>query len=118
LAGDALAAQCLTELNESFGVGVSPLQAVPSTNYSARFTKTIDEGAGTYVFSISRDNGASIFVDGERIFDGWAGSAGTVKQTVSVPLSAGPHDVVVKYYQGGGSAKLVLTYKRIPRAES
>ena len=113
LAGAPLAVQCLTELNETLSPGVSPAAGVPSSDYSARFTKTIDEGAGTYVFSLFHDDGVRLFVDGEVVFDAWEPSGGWYEKTVTVPLADGPHDVVVEYYQGGGGAKLILDYERL-----
>ncbi|KAA9083798.1 malectin domain-containing carbohydrate-binding protein, partial [Microbacterium radiodurans] len=92
--------------------GDSPVPGVPASDYSARFTKTIDEGAGTYTFTFFHDDGVRILIDGESVFSFWGGSDGWTQKTVSVPLAAGPHEVMVEYFQAGGGAKLILDYVR------
>ncbi|KAA9088938.1 PA14 domain-containing protein, partial [Microbacterium radiodurans] len=117
LQGEPLATECLAELDRTLAGGDSPVPGVPASDYSARFTKTIDEGAGTYTFTFFHDDGVRILIDGERVFSSWSGSDGWSQKTVSVPLAAGPHEVMVEYFQAGGGAKLILDYEVTPAAE-
>ena len=66
--------------------------------YSGRITIGT---AGAYTFSTSSDDGSVLFIDGTLVvdnnfFQGFATRTGTIS------LSAGAHDLVVAFYQGGG----------------
>ncbi|MDN3496523.1 malectin domain-containing carbohydrate-binding protein [Planococcus sp. APC 4015] len=108
LQGSAVAVACLTELNEEHGSDVSPAAGVSPVNYSARFVKTIDEGAGNYTFTARADDGVRVLVDGVAVIDRWSYSTDASVATVS--LSSGAHELVVEYYQGWGGAQLSLDY--------
>jgi len=59
--------------------------------------------AGTYTFNTSSDDGSMIFIDGQVVvtnnFDqGYPGST----KSGSIALTAGMHDIVIAYNQGGG----------------
>ncbi|MFF2631305.1 PA14 domain-containing protein, partial [Microbacterium sp. NPDC058021] len=112
LAGAPVAELCVGEIDQSFAAGVAPTAGVSSTYYSARFSKTIDEGAGTYVFDVVHDDGVRVFVDGEQIIGAWFNHSGQTPKTASVNLAAGPHEIVVEYYQATGDAKLIVSYER------
>ena len=50
----------------------SPADAVPANNFSARWAKSIDLAeAGAYKFTVTSDDGARLFIDGQRVFDKW-----------------------------------------------
>jgi fibronectin type 3 domain-containing protein len=108
-AGAVIASECLAELEETLAAGVSPMAGVPADNYSARFARTIDEGAGSYTFTALADDGIRVFVDGVQIINRWSYSASPVTATVS--LTDGPHLVVVEYYQGYGAQRITLDYE-------
>ena len=71
--------------------------------------KSINEGAGSYVFTITADDGAKLIIDGVAQWTGWSKS-----KTVTVPLTAGAHEVVVEYYQASGASKISVDYSVIP----
>ena len=107
LEGSAIESECVADIDQTTApAGVGPDQ------YSARFTKMLDEGAGTYQFSALSDDGIRLFVDGADVIDEWYGQSGTELHTGSVTLTEGPHVVVVEYYQGYGGAKLVVNYEK------
>ena len=64
---------CFAEMDESYASGAGPA-GVAKTNYSARFVKTINEGAGSYVFTITADDGAKLIIDGVAQWTGWSKS--------------------------------------------
>ncbi|MFU8945160.1 malectin domain-containing carbohydrate-binding protein [Mycetocola zhadangensis] len=112
LAGSALTSECVLEINQTFNSGDGPVGVGPD-QYSARFTKVIDEGAGTYKFSALSDDGIRVRVDGALVIDEWYGQAGTEQHVGLVTLTEGEHVVTVEYYQGYGGAKLVVDYEKL-----
>jgi len=111
LAGAAVATDCVAGIDQSYADGVGP-KGVGSTLYSARFTKVIDEGAGTYSFSARSDDGVRVTVDGEKVIDSWVRQSGTVTHTGSVALTEGQHVIVVEYFQRYGTASLTVDYEK------
>jgi glucose/arabinose dehydrogenase len=90
----------------------SPDPAVPADFFSARWTRHQDYEAGTYRFSVTGDDGIRIFVDGNQIIDGWH-DQGPTTYTADVPLDAGPHTVVVEFYERTGGALARFTEARL-----
>ncbi|WP_328587631.1 PA14 domain-containing protein [Serinibacter arcticus] len=112
LQGSALASDCVSAVDMNLAIDASPAPGVPAVNFSSRYTRVIDEGAGTYTFTANSDDGVRVYVDGVAVIDKWIKQAATTTHTATVPLTAGPHTVVVEYYQGTGAAKLKVSYVR------
>ena len=91
----------------------SPDVGLPSDNFSARWSRTVTLDAGVYEFSAIADDGIRIFVDDKPVLNEWhAGSTDHVyRQEVS--MAVGPHLIVVEYYEGGGDASVVVSYRRL-----
>ncbi|WP_159449261.1 PA14 domain-containing protein [Demequina sp. NBRC 110051] len=116
LEGDAIASECVTDIDRSFERGEMPMDGVRSYDYSARFERTVDIAeAGPYVFSIVHDDGARILVDGEAVYDQFTVSSGDRGAQAVVDLDAGEHVVEVEYSQKWASAKLVVGWEPAPR---
>ena len=103
LAGVVTKRACIDEIDQEFAPGDGPT-GVGSSLYSARFTRTIDEGKGTFEFTARADDGVRVSVDGDRIIDEWSDQSATETYSAEVALSAGSHLVVVEYYQGYNEA--------------
>ncbi|GAA2355756.1 PA14 domain-containing protein [Dactylosporangium salmoneum] len=86
----------------NWGAG-SPAAAVPADFFSARFTRTTRFEAGTYRFTATGDDGIRVLLDGAVVLDGWGDHAATT-YTADVDVPAGPHTVVVEYYDRTGGA--------------
>src|SRR5690606_31031089 len=54
LAGDVVSRECLSAVEKYWGRFSGPA-GLGSDNFSARFTKTINQGAGTYEFQVQAD---------------------------------------------------------------
>jgi beta-glucosidase len=88
-----------------FGVG-GPAPGLPVDQFSARWTGTLTAPAtGTYVMATNSDDGSRVFIDGTQVVDNW-GNHGPRTVTAEVPLTAGPHDLRVEYYENGGGASV------------
>ncbi len=59
--------------------------------------------AGTYAFTVTADDGVRLYVDGKLVIDRWV-DQGATTYTVSVPLGAGTHTVVMAYYENAWDA--------------
>ncbi|MFN8636904.1 MAG: PQQ-dependent sugar dehydrogenase [Chloroflexota bacterium] len=97
LAGDPVYQECVSTIDYSWGYN-APFSSVSADNWSVRWTGRFTFGNGQYVFSETSDDGARIFVDGEKILDDWvAGPTNTV--TASKTMTAGAHTIVVEFFE-------------------
>jgi prepilin-type N-terminal cleavage/methylation domain-containing protein len=87
----------------------SPDVTVPIDTFSVRWTRTVAFTAGSHVFTIGRDDGARLYIDGALVFDYW-GDTGIRYQTVTQSLTAGTHTIVLEYYENGGVAQASLSW--------
>jgi glucose/arabinose dehydrogenase/PKD repeat protein len=94
--------------------GDGPGAGVPADNFSARWTKSLDldaSEAGTYKFTVTSDDGARLFVDGEKVLDKWIFQSATA-HSVILDLTPGAHQIVLEYFEAGGSAVAKLAYEK------
>ncbi len=90
----------------------SPDPAVPSDQFSARWTQTQTFAAGDYTFTMGSDDGGRLYIDGTLILDRWVDQGyPSPPPSVVATLTAGPHTIVMEYYENGGYAKATLTSK-------
>lgn len=99
------------DINFDWNVG-SPGPGVPADNFSVRWTRTLNFVDGVYQFSTTSDDGARVYVDGQFVLNFWIDQAG-VTHTANKQMSAGPHTVVVEYYDhtGGALIQFSSTYR-------
>jgi glucose/arabinose dehydrogenase len=102
LAGTPVVTRDESAVDFDWGAG-SPDTAVPANFFSARWTRMKDYADGTYRFTVTGDDGIRLLVDGTQVIDGWS-DHGSTTYTADVPLIAGPHTVVVEYYERTGGA--------------
>jgi hypothetical protein len=82
----------------------SPDPAVPADNFSVRWTRSVNLGAGTYRFFTSTDDGVRVWVNGALVVDAWYDQKLPNTHTGDINLSAGFHTIVVEYYEHGDKA--------------
>ncbi len=81
-------------------------------NFSVRWKRTLNFSAGTYRFKATSDDGIRVWVDGNRIIDGWYDH--TVQSfTADVTLASGDHKVKVEYYDSTGQAVAKLSWEAV-----
>jgi beta-glucosidase len=92
--------------------GASPQSGVNATQWSSKWTGTIDPPAtGTYTFSLTSDDGSRLFVNGQQVIDNWRDQAANT-ETATVNLTAGqPASIEVDYYQDGGGSSVSLGWQ-------
>jgi glucose/arabinose dehydrogenase len=98
-------------VNFDWGDG-SPAPAIPADNFSARWTRSVQVAQGNYAFTVVGDDGLRLFVDGALILDRWV-DQGPTSYTVTRPLAAGTHVVVLEYYEHAGGAVARLNFTQI-----
>jgi hypothetical protein len=76
---------------------------IGSDRFSARFTRTVVFGAGTYRFTAVADDGVRVFIDNALHLDKWIVQAPTT-YTFDVTLAAGSHVVKMEYFENDGGA--------------
>ncbi|MGE0884812.1 MAG: PA14 domain-containing protein [Blastocatellales bacterium] len=82
-------------------------------NFSARWTRTIAFGSGSYRFKINSDDGVRLLVDGQLRLDQWNDHA-LATNTTDVLLTAGNHKLELQYYERWGSASVSLSWEKTP----
>lgn len=106
LSGDPISKSTVDRINykPEGGLPTPPAPGAPTENFSIRWTgELLVAKAGPYQFMTNSDDGVRVYVDKKSVIDDWTDHAAkTDKKTVD--LTAGGHEIVVEYFQGGGGA--------------
>ncbi len=117
LNGVPVLVQDVQNINFDWGYG-SPGPSVPVDYFSARYERTVNLAAGSYLLQLRMDDGARVFVDDQLVMDDWrVGAARDLSSVVS--LTAGSHRFRVEYFEDNGLASLsfnVTPYGSTPPA--
>jgi hypothetical protein len=90
--------------------GASPAPGfVGAENYSVRWTRKHIFTQGNYLFSVTSDDGAKLYIDDQLVINQWPNSLSATTNFVR-DLSAGPHDIKLEYYQYTGAAQARLNW--------
>lgn len=95
----------------------SPATGISADNFSARWTRTIGFSAGRYRFHLAGDDGVRLYVDGQRVIDGWQDQSRT-EYLSEQTLAAGNHEIKVEYYENGGAANVSLIWEAVQNGGS
>ena len=69
--------------------------------------RSLNFGAGTYVFTAEADDGVRFYLDGVPLIDSYS-ATGNRMMTVTRVLAAGPHALQVQYVEYNGQARLIF----------
>jgi hypothetical protein len=78
--------------------------------FSARWTRTVNLGAGVYRFSVTGDDGVRLYVDGQLVIDKWFTQAATTYTSDLTFSSAGPRQIKLEYFESSGPAAALLSW--------
>ena len=95
----------------NFMDGDSPFwQGGPADLFAVRYQGNLNvEQAGSYTFYLNSDDGSALYIDGVPVINN-DGLHGTLEQTVTLDLSAGAHDIEIRYFEAYGKATLALEW--------
>jgi hypothetical protein len=107
LSGSPTVSRSDASINFDWGGG-SPDASLPADGFSARWTRTVNFGAGTVVFSACADDGVRLWVNNHLLIDQWSDHAftcfaGSIYVAGDVPLR-------MEYYENAGVAASRLTW--------
>jgi len=83
----------------------SPALEIPSDHFSARWTSTRHFEQGTYLFLLTVDDGARVWLDGNLIIDAWNLGYKTRQAQVYIDKT-GDHELQVAYFEKTGKAQI------------
>lgn len=112
LTGHPMAIRTEQSFGHDWGYG-SPDATIPIDHFSARWTAPAYFDAGTYLFILTVDDGARLWLDGQLIIDGW-GIGGQEKLKAKVRVGKdGDHQIQVAYFEHTGQAAIHLQVLQI-----
>jgi hypothetical protein len=88
----------------------APTPALPADGFSVRWEATLDLQHGQYLFTTNTDDGVRLLVDGQAVIDSWRPMQGS--RSGLVDLEAGPHRMVMEYFEEAGAAMARLNWTR------
>ena len=88
------------------------LPRIGSDRFSARYRGVLDLPVGRWRISLRADDGVRLLLDGRLLIDNWRDQPATANAAV-VDLVGRQHDLVVEYYERGGSAVCQLGLQRL-----
>ncbi len=104
-------------VDDDWGSG-SPLPGtIDSNHFSARWSRAVYFGAGSYRFTTESDDGIRVSVGGNTIIDDWRVKPLSSK-TADVDLAAGTYTVVVEYFENTGDAVARFSWEQRAGGES
>jgi len=101
-------------LDFSWGFGSAALN-LPADNFSARWTRTFNGVPGQYRLSLTSDDGARLYVNGQLVIDNWGVQAARTKSVDYWFGGATP--LRVEYFEAAGTASLRLDIIPVPGGE-
>ncbi len=85
-------------------------QKKQSDAFALRFTGTLQAPkSGAYEFSCASDDGSRLYLDGKLVVNN-DGLHGMVERSAKVNLNAGPHAILVTYFDNGGGDGLKVSW--------
>ena len=88
-----------------------PGGGLPVDNFSARWTRTVNFPAGTYLLYVKVDDGMRLTIDTQLYRDEWHAHDASTTYAVRVYLN-GNHTIVLDYYEGAGLAQAHFWYEK------
>ena len=94
----------------TYSFGLNKDVKTPEHFFGLKFRSKIKiDNPGLYRFYTSSNDGSKLYVDGKLIVDN-DGLHGPVQKSGEIQLTKGMHDIIVDYFQGGGSKVLMVFY--------
>lgn len=109
LSGQPIISRIEANISQDWGAG-SPALDIPSDRFSGRWTSRRHFEKGSYLFLLTVDDGARVWLDGKLIIDAWdIGHKERRKARVRINKT-GEHEVQVAYFENTGKASIHLEW--------
>jgi hypothetical protein len=94
---------------------ISPAPGLPTTNYTARWTGTIEVPAsiGDVVLATVADDGARVWIDGQPVIDAWGPHDATTSAASAVLTAGQSHQLRIEYLQLEYNALMKLQWRSV-----
>lgn len=89
-----------------------PMPGMRSQTYTIRWQGQFDFPGGAYEFVLRLDDGARLYIDGERVWDVWGEHWEETYRRV-IPVATGTHVVRLDYVQFSGKASVGLSWSPV-----
>ncbi|MEZ4941632.1 MAG: right-handed parallel beta-helix repeat-containing protein [Saprospiraceae bacterium] len=89
----------------------SPAEGVPADSFATVATSSFDIAPGRYAIELTSDDGARLYLDGNRLIDHWDVHEPAVDE-IEVALG-GRHTLRIEHFEAGGFATLGLRMRKI-----
>lgn len=90
----------------------NPISGIDDDDFSVRWTRRVDFDGGRYRFELKADEGARVYLDDNKILDGWTGKTDQ-KLTHERDVSDGLHDLRVEFQEDSGEAYIQFDWDKI-----
>ena len=100
-----------SDINFNWGLA-APTSAVPADNFSVRWSRSQSFDEGLYRFHVTVDDGARLYLDGQRVIDEWRDGYPR-ELTVDRKLTAGSHAVRLEFYEHLNEAAVRLWWEKL-----
>jgi len=90
----------------------APHPLLPSDQFSARWTRSLNFSSGYYRFDVTYDDGARLYVDNVLVFENWCENC-WLTNSVIVEMSSGMHTVKMEMWENSGWASAGLSWQTI-----
>ncbi len=107
LSGAATVTRDDAAINFDWGTG-SPAGGIPSDQFSARWTRTLNFAPGNYRFDVFSDDGVRLWVNNVLVIDQWR-NQDNGRFSANVMLS-GNTNLRVEYFENGGRAAISVNW--------
>lgn len=98
-------------LDRGWGFG-APFPGFPENNFSARFTRNVYFGCGTYRFRTIADDGVRLYIDNVLKLDEWHDESADYFDT-DVSMTEGDHQLKVEYFENQGDTALRVSWQQL-----
>lgn len=96
-------------MNHDWGT-CSPAPDLPCDHFSARWTITRHFDEGNYLFLLTVDDGARVWLDGQLILDAWNVGHKVERKARVLIKETGNHELQVAYFENTGKAMIKLDW--------
>lgn len=103
------------ELQLNLGKQRSQTGCLNREDFSARWTRKVAFGTGTYRFTVEARERARVLLDNEKLIDQWQEPKSS-PTTVEATLAAGTHRLTVEYAKQAGEGAVRMFWEQVTRA--